>query len=231
MRLEVMIFIFYISFISAWTTSCPFSQVVLDGSKDNIVYSRRSGCSDVPVGERSEVKVGNVETVKDKGPSRYQRYRKSNGFGCTPPALGVRKLPVSSGAIYVFSGLQRKAIHNFRCSKMQPSHNQTRTGPARRRRIPGTRAQQACLSCRAKKLKVGSVEESAFAYSFADDKLRFQCDDTVPVCSACSRLGTRTISQNWRTHLKKYFGLTSEQNALRKILEPGQSDRGTICKH
>jgi hypothetical protein len=117
MRLEVMIFIFYISFISAWTTSCPFSQVVLDGSKDNIVYSRRSGCSDVPVGERSEVrwvtsKLSKIRVLLDISVTGSRTAlavpRPLLAFvSCRSVLVLSMSSPASSGKRYTISAAQR----------------------------------------------------------------------------------------------------------------------------
>ncbi|KAI1022224.1 hypothetical protein LB504_007231 [Fusarium proliferatum] len=52
---------------------------------------------------------------------------------------------------------------------MQQIGNRTRrTGPFRRRRVPGSRAHQACIHCKDKKLK---------------------CDDRTPSCGNCERMG------------------------------------------
>ncbi|VTT82063.1 unnamed protein product, partial [Fusarium fujikuroi] len=50
----------------------------------------------------------------------------------------------------------------------QIANRSRRTGPFRRRRVPGSRAHQACIHCKDKKLK---------------------CDDRTPSCSNCERMG------------------------------------------
>ncbi|WAO95717.1 Fungal-trans domain-containing protein [Fusarium falciforme] len=58
---------------------------------------------------------------------------------------------------------------------LQANSRSRRQGPLRRRRVPGTRAHQACLNCKEKKLK---------------------CDDQNPACGNCKRLAIACLIQD-----------------------------------
>lgn len=61
-------------------------------------------------------------------------------------------------------------------------------GPRRRRRIAGTRSNQACINCKDKKLKVMSSHNQTTVIKSHANIGGLQCDDLTPACGNCQRL-------------------------------------------